>query len=267
MDPEMKRRQFLFAILGLPAFSVAARAGVGRHYEARLIGGETQNGIWRAGLDLTLDKGWKTYWRMPGDAGVPPQFDWSGSRNVKSVTVLWPVPTRFTDDGGETVGYKGRVVFPLDIIAEDMGKPATLKLAAFLGVCDVICIPVNLEMSLLQAAAAPADASLIAAFAARVPEKANAQSRFRVASAALVDEGGKPALALSLAGEGFGKGFEVFVEGSDFAYFRAPRLTGDRANVHLPIDGLKDPAKLRGRTLTLTMISGDIRLEQDVVVD
>jgi len=263
----MKRRQFLFALLSLPAFSASVRAGAARHYEARLISGETQNGIWRAGLDLTLDKGWKTYWRMPGEAGVPPQFDWSGSSNVKSVTVLWPAPTRFTDDGGETVGYKGHVVFPLDIIAEDAGKPADLRLAVFLGVCDVICIPVNLDISLIQAAAAPADASLIAAFAARVPEKANAQSRFHVMSATLVSEAGTPALALSLAGEGFGKDLDVFVEGSDFAYFRAPRPTDDKANIHLPIDGLKDPTKLRGRTLTLTMISGDIRLEQDVVVD
>jgi DsbC/DsbD-like thiol-disulfide interchange protein len=267
MEPGMKRRQFLFAVLGLPALSLTANAGAGRHYTARLIGGETQNGIWRAGLDLTLDDGWKTYWRMPGEAGVPPQFDWSGSGNVASVAVLWPAPTRFTDDGGETVGYKGRVVFPLDIIAEDTGKPVTLKLAAFLGVCDIICIPVNLEISLTQAPPAPADASLIAAFAARVPEKANAQSRFHVTSAGLVTEDGKPALALNLAGEGFGKGFDVFVEGSDFAYFRAPRPTGDKASIHLPIDGLKDVGTLRGRTLTLTMISGDIRLEQDVVVD
>ena len=263
----MKRRQFLIAVLGLPALSPVAKAGAGRHYSARLIGGETQNGIWRAGLDLTLDEGWKTYWRMPGDAGVPPQFDWSKSRNVKSVTVLWPAPMRMTDAGGETVGYKGRVVFPLDIIAEQAGKPVDLMLEAFLGVCDVICIPVKLDMSLIQATTAPADASLIAAFAARVPEKANAQSRFHVARATLVEEGGKPVLALSLAGEGFGKDLDVFVEGSDFAYFRAPRPTGDGTNIHLPIDGLKDLGRLRGQTLTLTMVAGDIRLEQDIVVD
>ena len=122
-------------------------------------------------------------------------------------------------------------------------------------------------MSLAQATPGPADASLIAAFVARVPEKVNAQSRFHIANATIVDEDGKPALALSLGGEGFTKDFEVFVEGSDFAYFHAPHPTDDAANFHLPIDGLKDPAKLRGRTLTLTMISDDIRLEQDVVVD
>lgn len=263
----MRRRQFLLAVLSLPVLSRTAGAGVGRHYAARLIGGEVGNGVWRAGLDITLDKGWKTYWRMPGDAGVPPQFDWGGSRNVKSVAVLWPAPTRYNDDGGETVGYKDRVVFPLDVVAEDAARPVDLKLEAFFGVCDVVCIPAKFEASLLQGLSAPADASLIAAFAARVPERATARSRFHVTRATLAMEGDKPALAVSLAGEGFGKELDVFVEGDDFAYFRAPRRGADPASVLLPIDGLKDATKLRGKALTLTMVAGDIRLEQEVVVD
>lgn len=263
----MKRRQLVFAAFGLPALSLMAKAGTGPHYSARLIAGEARQGIWRAGLDITLDKGWKTYWRMPGDAGVPPQFDWSRSRNVKSFTVLWPAPGRFTDASGETVGYKDRVVFPFDIVAEDAGQPIQLVLDAFLGVCEIVCIPVKLELSLTQSPATPADAGLIDAFAALVPQKATAQSRFHVASAALVPLDGKFALAVRLAGDGFGDDLDIFVEGSDFAYFREPRRAGGKADVHLPIDGLKDPAKLRGRPLTLTMVSGDIRLEQEVVVD
>jgi DsbC/DsbD-like thiol-disulfide interchange protein len=263
----MLRRQFLFAALSLPVLPIAARAGGEMRYRARLINGETRNGVWRAGLDITLDKGWKTYWRMPGDAGVPPQFDWSGSRNVRSLTILWPAPTRFSDESGETVGYKERVVFPIDVVAEDQGAPVDLRLDVFLGVCDVICIPVKLDEELLQAAPAPADASLIAAFAARVPEKVDAKAPFRVARAALAEEGGKPALALRLEGRGFDKDLDIFVEGSDFAYFREPRPSVDAANIRLPIDGLKDPTKLRGKALTLTMIAGDIRLEQDVTVD
>ena len=142
-----------------------------------------------------------------------------------------------------------------------------LKLDVFLGVCDVICIPVKLEETLRQKSPSAVDASLIAAFAARVPEKVDARARFHVARASLVEDGGKPALALRLEGQGFDNDLDVFVEGSDFAYFRAPGAVGDAANVHLPIDGLKDEAQLRGKTLTLTMIAGDIRLEQDVVVD
>lgn len=266
-NEKMQRRQFLFTALSLPAFTLAARADTGMHYTVRLIGGETQNGVWRVGLDITLDKGWKTYWRMPGDAGVPPQFDWSGSKNVKSVTVLWPVPKRYTDAGGETVGYKQRVVFPLDITAADAGQPINLALDAFFGVCEIVCIPAKFDAVLLQGEAKPAEASLIAAFAARAPQKADVGSRFHVARAAVTEEAGKPALAVSLAGAGFDNDLDIFVEGGDFAYFRAPRRTSDRAVVHLPIDGLKDPAKLKGKSLTLTMVAGDIRLEQEVVVD
>jgi DsbC/DsbD-like thiol-disulfide interchange protein len=263
----MNRRELLVATLGLPALSVAVDAGTGPHYSARLIAGETIQGRWRAGLDIRLDEGWKTYWRMPGDAGVPPQFDWSRSRNVKSVTVLWPAPKRFTDKAGETVGYKDRVVFPLDVVAKDPAEPINLALDAFLGVCEVICIPVKLDLSLMQSAASPADESLIAAFAARVPHKADARSYFRVTQAWLVAAGSRTELALRLEGEGFEKDLDIFVEGGDFAYFRAPRPADDTGTVHLPIDGLRDTSRLRGRPLTLTMTAGDIRLEQDVVVD
>ncbi|MGE4253525.1 MAG: protein-disulfide reductase DsbD domain-containing protein [Parvibaculaceae bacterium] len=255
------------AALGLPAFSSVANAGAGPHYSARLIGGEAATGSWRIGLDITLAKGWKTYWRMPGDAGVPPQFDWSRSRNVKSTTVLWPAPKRFIDQGGETVGYKDRVVFPVDVAAADPARPIDLALDAFLGVCDIVCIPVKLDMALVQSQPAPADASLIAAFAARVPQRADAQSPFRVAGAALAEADGKFDLALRLAGQGFDRDLDIFVEGGDFAYFRGPRPAGEEGLFHLRIDGLKDPQKLKGRPLTLTMTAGDIRLEQDVVVD
>jgi DsbC/DsbD-like thiol-disulfide interchange protein len=263
----MNRRKLLLASLGLPALSVAASAGAGPHYSARLIAGETVQGTWRAGLDISLDKGWKTYWRMPGDAGVPPQFDWSRSRNVKSVTVLWPAPKRFVDKSGETVGYKDRVVFPLDVVAKDPAQTIELVLDAFLGVCEVICIPVKLDLSLKQSAASPEDASVIAAFAARVPQKADARSYFHVAQASLVEAHSRIELALRLAGQGFEKDLDIFVESGDLAYFRAPQPTGDKGIVHLPIDGLKDASRLRGRPLTLTMTAGDIRLEQDVVVD
>ncbi len=263
----MLRRQFLLAALSLPVLADWAKAGTEARYHARLIGGETQDGVWRAGLDVSLDKGWRTYWRMPGDAGVPPEFDWSGSRNVRSVTLLWPAPTRFIDKGGETVGYKDRVVFLLDVAAEDARMPIDLKLTAFLGVCEVICIPVKLQETLMQAPPLPADASLIAAFAARVPEKVNASSRFRVVRASLSEEEENPVLALRLEGRGYDDGLDVFVEGSEFAYFRSPQPTSDAATVHMRIDGLKDPAQLRGKPLTLTMVAGDIRLEQDVVVD
>jgi DsbC/DsbD-like thiol-disulfide interchange protein len=265
--PLMNRRSLLLGAFGLPAFSFVACAGTGLRYSARLVGGETKQQNWRAGLDITLDKGWKTYWRVPGDAGVPPQFDWSRSHNVKSVTVLWPAPTRFTDEGGESIGYKNRVVFPMDVVADDPAQPIDLALDALLGVCEKICIPVKLEMSLVQSKPEPADASLIAAFAARVPRRVDAESPFRVANASLIETEGKFDLDLRLEGKGFDKDLDIFVEGSDFVYFRSPRPVSEKGTVLLRVDGLKGAQELKRRALNLTMTAGDIRLEQDVMVD
>jgi DsbC/DsbD-like thiol-disulfide interchange protein len=263
----VKRRELLWVALGLPAVSVGAHAEAGQHYSARLISGETQQKVWRAGLDVVLDQGWKTYWRVPGESGVPPQFDWSRSRNVESVKMHWPVPSRITDAGGETIGYEKRVIFLFDVAAADPGRPVDLALEAFLGVCEKICIPVKLEMSLRQASPTPADASLLAAFAARVPRKVDAGSPFRATRARLIETNGSFDLALHLAGEGFDKDFDVFVEGSEFAYFREPRPSNEKGLVLLHIDGVKDAQELKGHPLTLTMTAGDIRLEQEVTVD
>src|SRR5256885_4286423 len=62
--------------------------------------------IYRAGMEIRLAPGWKTYWRYPGDSGIPPRFDFSKSRNVKSITVHWPAPQRLPEEGGISIGYK-----------------------------------------------------------------------------------------------------------------------------------------------------------------
>ena len=104
--------------------------------------------ILRAGVELRLAPGWKTYWRYPGDSGVPPRFEFDQSENVKSVAVLWPAPLRFSDGDGTTIGYKNNVVFPLRIEAKDRGKPVTLRLKLEYAVCEKICIPVDAKAEL-----------------------------------------------------------------------------------------------------------------------
>src|SRR6476661_4306539 len=68
---------------------------------ARLIAGNARDElgarVFRAGVEIKLEPGWKTYWRYPGDSGVPPTFDFSASDNVKEATVLFPAPVRFPD--------------------------------------------------------------------------------------------------------------------------------------------------------------------------
>ena len=65
----------------------------------RLIAGSSAAPTASAGIEIRLKPGWHTYWRYPGDAGVPPRFDFAGSRNLESATVLWPAPRRIHEQG------------------------------------------------------------------------------------------------------------------------------------------------------------------------
>ena len=71
----------------------------------------------RAGVQIRLKAGWHTYWRYPGNSGVPPQFDFSGSQNVKEVHVLWPAPERLSEAGGVSIGYAHDLTMPLHVDA------------------------------------------------------------------------------------------------------------------------------------------------------
>src|SRR6476619_7930657 len=108
----------------------------------RLIAGSNKadDAVLRAGIEVKLRPGWKTYWRYPGDSGVPPHFDFSGSENLKTATVLYPAPHLFTDETGQTLGYKERVIFPVVVSPQQAGKPVRLRLKIDYAVCEKLCV-------------------------------------------------------------------------------------------------------------------------------
>lgn len=115
---------------------------------AELLGGWSEaSGRHVAALRITLAPGWKTYWRAPGDAGIPPAFDWSASRNVATVTPVWPVPHVFWQNGMRSVGYAGEVVLPLVIAPATPGAPMRLSGRVEIGVCEDVCVPVSFDLS------------------------------------------------------------------------------------------------------------------------
>lgn len=149
--------------------------------EARLI--SVENGIepdartLSAGLHLQLGKDWKTYWRSPGEVGIPPSIDWAGSQNVAEVDFLWPAPERFTAFGIENFGYHGQVVFPLRVSLSEAGEPARLKARVKLLTCSTVCVPQDFELTLNLPRASGIDAdaaALISAYADRVPDEGTA---------------------------------------------------------------------------------------------
>ena len=131
-----------------------------------LTGWQTPQGTHMAALHLHLADHWKTYWRAPGDAGIPPSFDWSGSSNVASVAFHWPRPTVFEANGMQSVGYMHDLVLPMEFTAKDPSQPMEVKGTVALGVCNVICMPVELHLEAALAAPGAPDPVIRAALAA-----------------------------------------------------------------------------------------------------
>ena len=109
-----------------------------------------------------LEPGWYTYWRDPGESGVPPVFDFSGSVNVASVTVRYPVPERHEDGTSVSLIYPDEVVFLLDIQPADPARPLELVLDASFGICRDICIPTRGRSTIEASRPAPADPLTVA---------------------------------------------------------------------------------------------------------
>jgi DsbC/DsbD-like thiol-disulfide interchange protein len=172
----MLRIAAVLALFASPALAAPVSPWAGDvHGQARLVAGGAQDDTLRAGLEIRLAPGWTTYWKAPGDSGIPPHFDWSGSRNVAAVTVRWPVPGRFVEGGATVFGYRGDVILPLRIRVKETGRPATLALTLRYAVCKDICVPAHAKLSLGLAATGTADAftaARLAGFRARVPQPA-----------------------------------------------------------------------------------------------
>ena len=137
--------------LGLCASLPAQAQGL---FAQRLVEAElrpgwlTPQGTVMAALHLELAEGWKTYWRVPGEAGIAPQMDWSRSQNVAGVTAHWPLPVVFDQGGFQSIGYGGELVLPLEFRPERSGRPMAVHGDITIGVCQDICVPVDLSLSI-----------------------------------------------------------------------------------------------------------------------
>lgn len=132
-----------------------------------------------AALRISLAPGWKTYWRAPGDGGVPTRFDFSRSGNLDSARVLWPTPEVFRQNGMRSIGYRDEVVVPLELEAASAEADIDLYAHMDFGVCEEVCLPVHLKLDHSFPAAERANVEVISAAVANRPvpaEKAQVQS-------------------------------------------------------------------------------------------
>jgi DsbC/DsbD-like thiol-disulfide interchange protein len=274
------------AAIALPCIPGVARAqdssawGAEPHAAARLIAGGVQqsaDAAWlRAGIEIRLDTGWKTYWRYPGDSGVPPTLDFAGSDNVKSVTVLWPAPMRFADGaGGHSIGYHGDVVLPLRVLAEDAAKPAALHLKLGYAVCSNLCVPVEAELDLTLSGKRGTEEAKLAAAEARVPRRAtlgagHVAGRLEIRSAHRERGSAGERVVVEVEAPA-GTPVDLFAEGPtpDWA-LPLPEASSGGAGTRrftFDLDGLPPGAHVGGATLTLTATSPEDAIEVPVHLD
>ena len=252
----------------LPALAYAARSdwAPAEQSQLRLLLTADDTGRIDGGIEIVLEPGWYTYWRNPGEAGVPPVFDFSGSENVASIDVLYPAPTRYDDGVSVSIIYRDEVVFPLTVTPLKSGEAVTLRLTAQIGVCSEICIPtaVSSEVSLSpDAAPDPLSSARIGEFAKRVPKQAE-PGRFAVESVkadgdALTIEVRSPDSSYS----------DLFAEPPAGWYVGQPafveRVDG-RSRYRLSLAGKPRDAEAKGQIFRFVAVAGGEAIEESILV-
>jgi DsbC/DsbD-like thiol-disulfide interchange protein len=229
----------------------------------RLLAGSPlgADGALRAGVEVRLATGWKTYWRYPGDSGVPPVFDFSKSENVKSVSILWPAPHRFMDDGGASIGYKGGVIFPVHVVPESPNRPATLRLTLDYAVCERLCVPAK-GAAILELASRPSphDSRLRAA-EAQAPRQASVgeAAPFGIAAVRLEPGSPYPRVVVEIAAPATAP-LDLFAEGptADWALPLPAPIPGappGRRWFAFDLDGVPPGVDATGARLRFTLVS------------
>jgi DsbC/DsbD-like thiol-disulfide interchange protein len=238
------------------------------HSATRLLAGSRSGAVLLGGIAFQLQPGWKTYWRTPGDSGVPPRFDFSKSDNVEAVTVLWPAPLKFDDGaGGHSMGYHNQVVLPLRIVAKNADKPVTLRAGINYAVCDKLCIPVEANAELAFTSVASTEDSALFAALDTVPKPASVGDPNPL-TIRDVKRDGKSTVWVDVVTPDQ-KDVSLFVEGPtpDWALPVPALLEQSPPGVKrfaFELDGLPPGANPEGAALKLTLAGGDRSYEFNI---
>jgi DsbC/DsbD-like thiol-disulfide interchange protein len=222
----------------------------------------------RAGVELRMAPGWHTYWRYPGDSGVPPRFDFVGSQNLRSAIVHYPAPHLYTDETGNTLGYKDDVIFPIAVTPQQAGKPVVLHAKIEYAVCEKLCVPAEAQVELKLAGGDSVNDAALKAAEARVP-KPVAATQLGL-SLRRLNDAAKPLIAVDLEAPA---GAQVFVEGPTPEWAlpvpqpAAGAPAGER-RFTFALDGLPPGVSPKGHfELTFTVVEGDKAYETAAHLD
>ena len=264
-------------IVAFPRLGIAASSAwdTNEHVDMRLVSADEAVGngaTLSLGLHFKLRPGWKIYWRTPGDAGFPPEANWTGSDNLKAAKLSWPVPERFSIFGLEMLGYKNEVLLPLTVTLDRPGEALRLKASIRYLACKDICIPytASLAFELPPGLAAPGPgAGLIGRFAALVPGSGQGLSIERTT---LLNGGPDPVVQIEARSTRPFANPDLFVE-----FAKAPNeIVFGKPKVRLGAGGTRavfevrgigaDPDAVDGADLVFTLVDGRRSIETTMPV-
>jgi len=191
---------------------------------ARLIAAPAGEGSYRAGIEIKLAPATITYWRSPGESGVPPVFDFSHSSNLRSAEVSFPAPKRIDEQGTDVFGYDRGVVLPVRITPKQPSKPVDLSLDLDYAACEKICLPVHASLQLSVPAQDASETPALAAAEAAVPRRLSAEETARNIAITPLAGADKPTWRLAWRGP---PASDLFAEPPDLFFIETKGESGD----------------------------------------
>jgi len=154
--------------MALPVTAPAQAPHVAEIVQANMRAGwKTETGTYMAALHIRLAPDWMTYWRHPGESGIVPTLDVSGSRNLAGARIIWPEPKLYIKAGFASIGYTDEIMLPIELTPANPAQPVELDAILSVGVCADICIPVDLALKLATQGAGAPDTAIAAALTRR----------------------------------------------------------------------------------------------------
>lgn len=228
-----------------------------------------------AALEVQLSGDWKTYWRSPGEAGIPPEIDWrikqpQGSSNIETVEWLWPAPERIEMLGLHTLGYKNGTVFPLLIQVKDLNQPVSINARLRLSSCTTVCVLTDYEIQLdftpSDLKTDPQASFLIDKALSRVPTTMP-DTGLSVESVVWNKENNK-VVATAHSETGWEKAVDVIIDGQEDITFSLPVFTIEDNQLQAVMNASSwlGEYNLSDESVTVTLLNGDNGLEKTLSV-
>lgn len=228
-----------------------------------------KDGTVQGALQIEPKAGWITYWKEPGEAGIPPQITLSPGDGITLENISFPVPKPFETGNVRDLGYDHPVTLPFTLTVADPNRPLKLNASAFIGLCRNICIPfqAEFELDLSKAKGLPLEENLILDKAARsLPERPSKD--FDVTRHGLTDD--RQTLNLAIRLPQASQAPKIYVAGPDGHVLfdqENGRLDDGLYQVDMPVGKLPKGYDPKGKSWDILVVAGSRAMETSLAFD